>query len=171
MREIPLNLNAQHLNDDVFSFEKIYEKLESLKGDFSDNPHIVQMIGEDHGYIIETYFFADPERHKYFWVRSVELFEMAIELTREISLIQCKQCDWKRKVEIFVAQQFLKKLRLNNIPNIISSATLDKPILPKNKITEFLQYELARHMRDNHAIHGGTNVPESKQENEEISLP
>lgn len=166
MYRIPRNRPADRFDD----YEKYYDQIEALKADYSDNPHIVQMVGEDHGYIIEVYFYSDPERREFFWVRDIDLNEMAVQLTRELCSIRCSTCNWLRHVEVFVAQQFLKKIRFNNLPTLVSSATLDRPILPKNQITEFVQYELGRHMREKHAIHGQNSLLKNQQKNEQTDF-
>ena len=168
MREIPLNLPR----DTVFDFEQMYEKIEALKSNYSDNPHIVQMVGEDHGFIIEAYFNSNPKERDFFWCKSPDLFEMVIQLQREISVVECSHCKWARKIELFIAVQFLKKVRFNNLPHLIYSATIDRPILPKNKITEFVQFELARHIRDKHnALHAGNRSSQNEQENSKTNIP
>lgn len=165
-RQIPLQPDAYN------HYDKIIEALEKLKTDYSTNPHLVQLVGEDHGYIVEVYFHANPDHREFFWIKHPELLEMAVQLTRELAVVACTICHWTRSTEIFVAQQFLKKVRFNNIPNLVSAATLDRPILPKNKITEFVQYELGRHFREKHnAIHAGNSSPENEQENSKTELP
>lgn len=158
--------------DPIFDFDKIFSRLEKLKADYSTNPHIVQMVGEDHGYIVEVYFYTNSQHREFFWIKHPESFEMAVQLIHEIAIIHCKNCNWERIADVFIAQQFLKKVRFNNIPHIISAATLDRPILPKNKITEFVSYELSRHFREKHSgVHEGNHSPQNKQEDTNSELP
>lgn len=153
-------------NDEYKDYDKIYEKIETLQSNYQDNPHLVQMTGEDHGYIIEVYFYSNPSYRDYFWVKSLELMEMAVKLSRQHHIVKCNEpsCDWERRIEVFVAEKFLKKIRFNNMPNIGYSATLEHPILPKNKIHEFVMYELNRHMRENHGVPPRNNDSQDQQE-------
>ena len=160
-------------SDSIFDYDRIINQIEKLKADYSTNPHVVQMIGEDHGYIIEVYFYSNPNHHEFFWVKSIDNFGMAVQLSRELASLKCTMCGWQRQTDLFVAQQFLKNVRFNNIPHIISAATLDRPILPKNKITEFIQYEMGRHFREKHqhGIHAGNSSSPNEQKDEETKLP